>query len=219
MSSIMNDHLSQDLIFRTLDDELASAERFECESHLAVCEACRLRVASLHDFSMSIEAAVHATPAPCMAGARQQIQNAIEARNSAAPVLQNPSVVMRRFGWGVGIAATLAFGVFMASSQDFWPRPVATPTAEPMTEAQAAIIEVDGEIFLPVPYSNADVPTASPHIVQMQVPISSLADVGIVLEPITSREAAGPDGERSVLADVLVGADGQPRGVHLLSLE
>jgi anti-sigma factor RsiW len=217
----MDGHLSQDLIFRTLDDELTMPERFECESHLAVCEVCRLQMASLHEFSMRIEAAVHATRGPAMDGVRQQIQKEIEARNLPAPVLQNPAKVMRRFAWGVGIAATLAFGVLMTSpSHDFW-TPAAVKKAAPVEESasgQTSSIEVDGETFVPVPYSNADLQTATPHIVQMQVPISSLADVGIVLEPITNREGEA-DSERSVLADVLVGADGQPRGVHVLSFE
>jgi anti-sigma factor RsiW len=96
----MDGHLSQDLIFRTLDDELTMPERFECESHLAVCEVCRLQMASLHEFSMRIEAAVHATRGPAMDGVRQQIQKEIEARNLPAPVLQNPAKVMRRFAGG-----------------------------------------------------------------------------------------------------------------------
>ena len=192
----MDGHLSQDLIFRTLDDELTMAERFECESHLAVCEVCRLQMASLHEFSMRIEAAVHATHGPSMDGVRQQIQKEIEARNLPAPVLPNPAKVMRRFAWGVGIAATLAFGVLMtAPNHDFWPSSTVKRAAplESAAASQTASIEVDGETFVPVPYSNADLQTATPHIVQMQVPISSLADVGIVLEPITNREGDGAD--------------------------
>jgi len=47
--------------------------------------------------------------------------------------------------------------------------------------------------------------------------VSSLSDIGIVLEPVVSR-VSRPD-DASVLADVLVGSDGQPRGVHVLSTE
>jgi len=50
----------------------------------------------------------------------------------------------------------------------------------------------------------------------MQVPVSSLADIGIALEPV-SNEVLNQD--RSVLADVLLGADGQPLGVHVVSWE
>jgi hypothetical protein len=57
---------------------------------------------------------------------------------------------------------------------------------------------------------------SAPHIVEMQVPVASLASAGLFFEPV-SNEAGAP--ERSVLADVLVGLDGQPLGVHVLSVE
>jgi hypothetical protein len=50
----------------------------------------------------------------------------------------------------------------------------------------------------------------------MQVSLSSLADIGIVLEPIAN-QVSGSD--RSVLADILMGADGQPLGVNVLNVE
>jgi len=50
----------------------------------------------------------------------------------------------------------------------------------------------------------------------MQVPVSSLADIGISSEPVVN-EAFNQD--RTVLADVLLGADGQPLGVHVVSWE
>jgi hypothetical protein len=48
----------------------------------------------------------------------------------------------------------------------------------------------------------------------MQVPVSSLADAGIYVEPVGSRMTA-PD--HAVLANVLLGLDGQPLGVHVLT--
>jgi anti-sigma factor RsiW len=215
------EHLSQDLIFRTLDDELTAAERFACESHLAVCEACCQQLAALHEFSIEIEAVVQATPIPSMANVRREVQETVEPQDSRVPALPNPGRVMRRFGWGMGIAATLALGVSMlVPKHDLTPRIDGGEKGNRAPSAQAAIIEVDGESFQPLPYSNDDLATSAPHIVQMQVPISSLADVGIVVEPTgfdtAAVDIAGVDTERSVLADVLVGADGQPRGVHVL---
>lgn len=221
MNSSNCDHLSQDLIFRTLDDELTAAEHVECESHLAVCEICRQKLSSLRDFSSHIEAAVLSAPVPAAGNGRRNLQKAIEEHRLTAPVvLQHPARVMRRFGWGMAIAATLAFGVMLAPKHEAV-LPLAT-VVEPVSHTaamQTATIEVDGETFLPVPYSNADLQSAAPHIVQMQVPIASLVDVGIVLEPVSNRIGSGQDGEGSVLADVLVGADGQPRGVHVLGAE
>jgi hypothetical protein len=79
-----------------------------------------------------------------------------------------------------------------------------------------ASFEVDGETFVALPYSNPDLPLTAPHIVRMQVPVASLADAGITFEPVSS-EVSSPD--RSVLADVLLGIDGQPLGVHVLNAE
>jgi hypothetical protein len=75
-----------------------------------------------------------------------------------------------------------------------------------------ATFELDGETFVALPDSNPGLPVNSARIVQMEVPVSSLADAGILVEAI-----AGDAGDRSVLADVLLGADGEPRGVHVLS--
>jgi hypothetical protein len=117
---------------------------------------------------------------------------------------------MRRFGWGMAIAATLALGILIAPKH----REEQKPSS--VTNSMADSLEVDGETFIALPYSNPDLPMGASHIVQMQVPVSSLADVGILLEPV-SNEVSSLD--RSVLADVLVGADGQPLGVNVLSFE
>jgi anti-sigma factor RsiW len=210
----MNSHLSQDLILRMLDDELPTAARLECENHLAACEPCRQEVACLDDLSLRIETAVHSAEMPDMSAARKELQTALQP----APALaQNPGKIMRRFGWGMGIAATLAFGILLAPRHDLSPQPEMATETQVASATQSGTIEVDGETFSPVPSSNSDLSTAAPHIVQMQVPVSSLADIGIVLEPVTNRASA--ESERSVLADVLVGADGQPRGVHVLGFE
>jgi anti-sigma factor RsiW len=218
-SSIDSNHLSQDMILRMSDDELTASARLECESHLAVCEVCRQELASLHEFSAEIELAVQSTPIPALDTLRSEIQERIQSSSHPSPVLQHPGKIMLRFGWGMGIAATLAFGILVAPRQGVNPDLGAAHARLVSPPVQTTFIEVDGETFAPVPYSNADLSTAAPHIVQMQVPVSSLADIGIPFESVTSRSAAGSETDRSVLADVLVGADGQPRGVHVLGFE
>src|SRR5579884_1466361 len=83
-------------------------------------------------------------------------------------------------------------------------------------EAQSNAFEVAGELFSPLPYSNPDLPIGAPHIVRMQVPVSSLSDAGIVFEPVSNQTLTA---DSSVLADVLLGMDGQPLGVHVLGVE
>jgi hypothetical protein len=172
----------------------------------------------LQEFSLQIDQSIHSLPIPNMDAVRRDIQKQIESQKAAAPVVQHPGRVMRRFGWGMGIAATLAFGVLMAPRHE-----TTAPAIGNVPQAAGAVqtgnIEVDGEAFQPVPYANADLSTAAPHIVQMEVPVASLSEIGIVYEPITNRVSDGPETERSVLADVLMGADGQPRGVHIVGYE
>ena len=121
---------------------------------------------------------------------------------------------MRRFGWGMAIAATLAIGIIVAPKQ----KVAATrgPAAAQVAPAVSSAIEIDGETFVALPYSNPDLPAAAPRIVQMQVPVSSLADIGIGSD-LVANEVLNQD--RTVLADVLLGADGQPLGVHVVSWE
>ena len=84
------------------------------------------------------------------------------------------------------------------------------------TRVTTAALEIEGESFIALPYSNPDLPISSSRIVQMQVPVSSLAEAGVVFGPISNTAAAA---DRSVLADVLLGLDGQPLGVHVLEIE
>jgi anti-sigma factor RsiW len=216
-------HLSLDLLTRSLDDELSSAERFEVEMHLTTCEICRKESETLARASATFESFVEVTAASYTSETAQRkhrLQVALEAavEHEAIPT---PGKVMRRFGWGISIAATLAFAILVAPRHEVVP--VSKPNAAAVSEAQLSAsaqpssIEVDGESFTPLPYSNPDLPVGEEHIVQMQVPVSSLADVGIELEPVVSRMNRSEDS--SVLADVLVGYDGQPRGVHVLGSE
>lgn len=213
-------HLSQDIVLRLVDDELSMSERIHAEAHLGDCDVCRNAVNSVQEFSLQVESAVRSVPVAHMDSLRQSVEKEILERTSSLPATQNPGKVMRRFGWGMGIAATLAFGILISERTE-GPSPVYQPaeSAQVSPAAQTSVIEVDGETFQAVPYANADLTTSAPHIVQMQVPVSSLADVGIVLEPVSNRVSSSVDAERSVLADVLIGADGQPRGVHVIGLE
>jgi hypothetical protein len=219
MSASEMNHLSEDLIIRLLDDELSSSERCEIELHLGRCEECQQKLASIRSFSFEVEAAIHAYQIPSFDGGRLELQRSIESRRPPIAVLRNPAGVMRRFGFGVGVAAMLALGVLLSQRHGWLINKSSSSPASQLisTAEQPSTIEVGGETFQAVPYSNPELPLFAPHIVQMQVPVSSLAEVGIVLEPVVDH--AGSEGQASVLADVLVGPDGQPRGIHVLEFE
>jgi hypothetical protein len=207
-------HLTRLQLAKALDDELSGSEAVFVTPHLAQCAQCseafeelRLTSARLDALFASIQVAPVSFDRE-----REQLNDLLVAATAGGTkkVQQSPEKVMRRFGWGMAIAATLAMGILIAPKHHEEAKP--SSAAINMTDS----LEVDGETFIALPYSNPDLPLGSPHIVQMQVPVSSLADLGIMLEPVAN-EISGAD--RSVLADVLVGTDGQPLGVNVLNFD
>jgi anti-sigma factor RsiW len=203
------DHLTGALLVKAMDAELTSGEAASVVEHLAQCGECRQKHEDLRRTSLLIESGVAATPVGNPLGERESLRQKLQARQAARRPGQTPERVMWRFGWGMAIAASLALAIVMA--------PRHKNTAHQQYSAQSSsfvnAIEVGGETFVPLPYSNPDLPVNESRIVEMQVPVSALNDIGIVLESVSSRESAS---DRSVLADVLMGTDGQPLGVHVL---
>jgi len=202
-------HPAEDLLIRALDDELPTGDALEVNSHLSVCESCRRRYQALRHLSASIELAVAAPQLQLSHEQRSRLERQLEDSKLAAPV-PNASYVLRRLSWAVAIAAALAFLLMFVPQ---WKRAVKTG---PVAAVQPSAFEVDGESFVALPYSNPDLPLNASHVVQMQVPVSSLADAGIVFEPISNEMSSS---DRSVLADVLLGIDGRPLGIHVLNAE
>jgi hypothetical protein len=208
----MPDHLTNDLLVRAIDDELLPREIALVESHLKACEVCMRRQAEILRVSGAIESLV-AAAAP---EARQHDRDALVEKLDTVPahniILNTRNRSVQTIWWGGGIAAAIVLAVIFAS------RLLHAPDGERVTvslSSPGTTLQVDGETFIPLPYSNPDLPLPAPHIVEMQVPVSSLASAGLVFEPVSN--GVGPD--RTVLADVLMGLDGQPLGVHVLSAE
>jgi hypothetical protein len=137
---------------------------------------------------------------------RERLLAALNGRRGAPAVRSS-----RPFAWVLALAAAIALAIL---TLPHWRHQATRNTTAPGA-LEANTFEVDGESFIALPYSNPDLPALAPHIVEMQIPASSLATAGIVLQPV----AAGGSSEPTVLADVLVGMDGQPMGVHVLSFE
>lgn len=205
-------HLPNDLLVRAMDDELFAWEAAEVEAHLSHCDGCRQRYQNLRDVSMRIDDWAACLLPTSSVEARELLVRKLESRQSqmAAPA---PSKVLRRFGWGMAIAASLALGVIFAPHGS---RPSRVDSASISERPAIDSFEVNGETFAALPYSNPDLPISSSHIVQMQIPVSSLTDAGVAFGPVAMQETAL---NHSVLADVLIGMDGQPLGVHVLSAQ
>ena len=204
-------HLTNGLLVRAMDDELSPPEAAQVESHLSVCEECRQQYQAFRLVSDQVESAVAAIAPAHRLMHREHLAHKLQGGEPvSAPSSRK---VLRRFGWGMAIAATFTAGVIFA------PRRVETvknATTLESSVAGAETFEVNGETFVSLPYSNPDLPMNPSHIVRMEVPVSSLADAGVVFEPVSTQITA-PD--HSVLADVLLGIDGQPLGVHVLTPE
>ncbi|MBV8071459.1 MAG: zf-HC2 domain-containing protein [Acidobacteriaceae bacterium] len=208
-------HPGTDVLVRAIDGELNEAEMSRTREHLACCSACNGLFQELQHLSFDLEAVVDSLPAGASFAERRSILRQIESHALSGShrdeADRNAAFIFRRFGWSVALAATLAFGVIIAPHGQKTSA-VQTPAAHTLTSS----LDVDGESFIPLPYSNPDLPLNSSRIVQMQVPVSSLSDAGIVFEPVANGYRTE---DRTVLADVLIGVDGQPLGVHILGVE
>ncbi len=208
-----SDHLDKiyGLLIQFLDGELADAGEFaSVRTHLATCALCRQKRDDFARLSSEIENVAGTVPVSALPDSRARLSSALLRKEGAQSKWQNPAKTMRRFGWGMAIAASLAVGILLAPLLHQGVQPKRVTAAQ----SKIALLEVDGENFVAVPYSNPDLPLNAPRVIEMQVPASSLAAAGIFLQP-----AANGSEDRTVAADVLLGMDGQPLGVHLLSAE
>ena len=200
-------HVANGLLIRYLDGELLEAEYAQVRAHVAVCQECRRKRDEFARVSFRVDSLLSAQPVAEAAATRAKLVAAFRSETANTPN------VMKRFVWGMAVAAMLAIGILVA------PRPRQRPLAETarpaVSPAQTTSFDVNGENFIALPYSNPELPMSAPRIVEMQVPVSSLAAAGIFFQPV----ATGGSGDRTVLANVVLGIDGQPLGVHVLSAE
>lgn len=205
------DHLSNDLLLSAMDDELRGAEIGRVESHLRECEECRHNYLKLRLASAQVESIVSGIAAAHSPGDRERLAEKLETLQLSKTVPQRSGEVLRRFGWGMAIAAALGMALILLPGRRSWPSDTRVPemrSSEPL--------EINGETFMLLPYSNPELPFNASQIVQMQVPVSSLTEAGVIFEPVSNELS---ERNASVLADVLVGIDGQPIGVHVLGVE
>lgn len=222
LNSAGSGHLSNDVLVRAMDEELSGSEMMQVETHLAKCGGCLARQADLRRVSDGLESFLRSyqpafTQPETGWNGRQALLNRLDASKQGARV-SGTGKTLARFGWMLAAAAMLAIGIsYVPFSRMFNNGEGAgTLSASARFSQPGAPFEIDGETFQYLPYSNPDLPVGGSHIVQMQVPLSSLADAGVLVAPAANRITT-PD--RAVLADVLLGMDGQPIGVHVLSAD
>jgi hypothetical protein len=202
-------HPDSGLLIQYLDGELSDEQFIELKGHLNVCPECRRRQQEFACLSDDVQKLVARDTLEDSQITRVTLARAL-ARGLVANGPGTSSKIMRRFGWTMAAAATLALGVLLAPRIERINHAGASLSAS----AAEATIDINGESFIPLPYSNPDLPLNAPRIVEMRLPVSSLAEAGIVFEPTANNLP-----EHTVLANVLLGLDGQPMGVHVLSAD
>ena len=196
-----------DLLVRAMDDELSAAEAEWVPAHMAQCAACCSERETLELVSANVNTVVDRTPVIGQIRDRHQLA----ALNSAK---HTPALVMRRFGWGMAIAATLAIGIIVAPKHGLGPAD--GPASRTSATAANNAIEVDGETFVALPYRILIYPQFLRGLCKCKFLFprwQTLASVWGMWPTELSNQ------DRTVLADVLMGADGQPLGVHVVSWE
>ena len=203
-------HLSGELLVRHMDGELPPAEAAEIDAHVAGCAECRRREYAWGRLSSSVDQAIRITPASEPFGARTRLAATLRAHAAARPRKTGSG---RLFGRGMALAATLAAAIVL-SPLAHWTG-TKPPVPAPGKFYAADTIDINGEDFISLPYSNPDLPVNTSRIVQMQVPVASLVAAGVMYQ----NEPGMGFADRTVLANVLLGMDGQPLGIHVLNSE
>lgn len=205
-------HPDNSVLVRHLDGELAGEEWLSVDAHLACCAGCRARQDVFRDLSSGIENALRNIPVHGSAAERAHL-----AERLAEPTVTATSsaVVLRRFGWGMALAAGLALAVVLAPITNLGRRSSSSNSLQhPVLVASNSGISVNGETFFALPYSDPDLPLNASRIVEMQVPISALTEAGVAPQP-----GWNGNGDGMVSANVLLGIDGQPLGIDVLGAE
>jgi Putative zinc-finger len=206
-------HLENELLVRALDDELSSAERLAFESHMARCEECAARYREFGVTSVHFDSLLATVPVPPVGERRLALERALIRREEAGAQPGKPGRWPRNLALVGAAAASLVFGIFMMPRLH---QKSSAGTALSSEPSGPSTFEADGETFTSLPYSNTELPMNTHRVVRMRVAVSSLLDAGVIFEPISAEAASG---DRSVLADVLLGMDGEPLGVHVVNTD
>jgi hypothetical protein len=183
-----SNHLTNDLLLRRLDRELAADELASTEEHLAACAECRSGFARLRALSAGIDQYSADLLQPAPVGQRRAL---IAALDRPEPTLS------RRIHAVLAMAASVLVAVGISL------------TGYKATQPPAPLPAVTNDTFIPLPYSNENLSSAGAVVMEVEVPRSAVALAGM---PVND----GPT-EGLVKAEIVVGADGLARGIRFLN--
>jgi hypothetical protein len=202
-------HLTRETLVRAFDCELSTDERLELEQHLGQCPECLEELDRIADLSSDIARLVDRTSVVRPRQAREQLAEKMAA--SASHEQRSQGLRRRLVPWAAAAAALIALvsgaGVYSIAthSRSLSPR---VQTRVEQRGAESPVESTDLP-FVQLPYSNPALPLESEQIVRVNMRLSDLASTGVVA-------MTTPASDAWVQADVLLGMDGEPYGIHLL---
>lgn len=205
-----SDHLDNFQLIGLLDGETPPAEADALRLHLSSCQMCRRNQDEFAQLSSGVASVINGGRIESSPDGRANLASALAAADADKLDASNSGNIMRRFGWAMAVAASLAIALLFVPAKKAGFQPVQQNGAK----TSSSSLDVNGESFIALPYSDPNLPLNAARIVETQVPVSSLAAAGIVLEP-----GMNDGSDRTVLANVLLGIDGQPLGLHVLTAE
>lgn len=234
-------HLTDEQLVRAIDGEITAIEQADIDAHLVRCEACLERWEATAEFSNEVERAIDATAVRAPRGARERLMEAMESERANAAI--RPGRRVHAWWWAAAAAASIAIILFAlhgpgrtAPKQEAArvhkqgnPSPAATRTEDSGSPAAAPVPErasrkelragskprqgagdPSPSAFLRLPYTDAELPMQAAGLVRVRMQLSMLANAGVI-----HMSPGAPDAP--VEADVLLGIDGQPYAIRLVS--
>lgn len=240
-------HVTERQMLCALDGEMPAVERAGFDAHLSCCEACLDQYEALAELSNEIQRMVTASAADIPRSAREDLIRAMAAETAAphrvlprygwrwpAAAAIAAALVLSFVLWGgkhrVQPAASPEGRQQLATktatqlpsvhdnhaSAPESANPIALVNTHHLKQPQAGrlggqrVNTVQSSPFLPLPYTYASLPVQEAGLVRVRMQLSMLANAGVI------RMAPGaPDAP--VEADLLMGIDGQPYAVRLVS--
>jgi hypothetical protein len=216
------DHLSRETLVRVFDGELSTAERLEIDVHLSECEQCLDAFDQVAELSNNIAQLMDGMS---VAKPRQARERLAEKMTAIAAPQQRDRTSKKLMLWAAAAVALLALVAGLGLHSIDKSPPARTAVLKPVTgqgiskdagpslsvkKGVTTPVAGSAELsFIRLPYSNPALPIESEQIVRVNMRLSDLASTGVV--------KMTPQGSDTwVQADVLLGMDGEPYGIHVL---
>ncbi|HEX6545169.1 MAG TPA: zf-HC2 domain-containing protein [Bryobacteraceae bacterium] len=225
-------HLTHEEMVLLIDGELDAVAQGRVETHLADCAECLKRYEDLAEFSGVLNHSIESFPVAVPPGARQRLEAAMGQHPAIRP--------MRPIRWWQWAAVAAGLIIMLALLHPRRSSPVevkpASPSVAKSTPSQTAPVSSAipkptitkkrplapsashrakqdpsfENAFIRLPYSDPSLPINTADVVRVEIPLSALANSGVIRTPPGTADAL-------VKAEVLLGLDGQPSAIRLVS--